>query len=382
MAVLEEMYPAGSAHDWDSVGLVCGDPSAPVDTVHFAVDPTLEVAGEALRGNADLLVTHHPLLLRAVHSIAADGAKGKLLHRLIRGNVALFNAHTNADDARPGVSDALARTLGLTDLRPLRPAPAQPLVHLSVTVPAAAVDQVLDAATGAGAGTVGEYRRCAFTVAGHGTFEPSAAAEPTVGEPGVREVAEEVRLEFTAPTVSARSVIAAVRSAHPYEEPVVWAGELLGYQEPARSGGTGRVGRLAEPMSLERFALLVAEALPYSPQGVRVSGPAEEQVQTVAVCGGAGDSLFEDVRASEADVYLTADLRHHPASEAREQARGGKPFLVDVAHWSSEWPWLHGCASRLQTTLLERQLKVQVRVSEIRTDPWTFRVPSSGGIVR
>ena len=82
------------------------------------------------------------------------------------------------------------------------------------------------------------------------------------------------------------------------------------------------------------------------------------------------------------DVYLTADLRHHPTSEAREEARGGKPFLIDVSHWASEWPWLHGVASRVQTELHERGFSVEARVSELRTDPWTLRLPSSGGIVR
>lgn len=380
------MYPPSTALEWDSPGLTCGDLTAEVRAIHFAVDPTIAVAREAVRANADLLVTHHPLFLRGAHSVSTESAKGELIHRLIRARVGLFSAHTNADDARPGVSDALARTLGLSDLRPLRargPRPATDVL-VAATMPPQVVDRVVDAVAAVGGAEVGEYRRCAFTVAGVGTFEPSQHANPAIGRPGQRESTAEMRVEFSAPRALLQEVVAALRSRHPYEEPVIWISELVdpAAADAAAALGTGRVGRLPEPISLERFALHVAQSLPFSPQGVRIAGPPDELVETVAVCGGAGDSLFEDARASGADVYLTADLRHHPVSEAREQAREGKPYLIDVSHWSSEWPWLYGCASRLQTTMLEQGVSVEVRVSEIRTDPWTFRVPSSGGIVR
>jgi len=117
--VLERRYPPSTAEDWDAVGLVCGDPEAVVSSVLWAVDPVSAVAEQALDLRVDLLVTHHPLFLTPVHSVSATDAKGSLVHRLIRGGVALYVAHTNADVAAPGVSDALASTLGVRDTRPL-----------------------------------------------------------------------------------------------------------------------------------------------------------------------------------------------------------------------------------------------------------------------
>ncbi len=112
LAVLDQAYPPELAHDWDSVGLVCGDPDERVESVTVAVDATAAVvAGVPPRG---LLLAHHPLLLRGVDTVAADTPKGALIHRLIRDGSALFTAHTNADAASPGVSDALASLLGLT----------------------------------------------------------------------------------------------------------------------------------------------------------------------------------------------------------------------------------------------------------------------------
>jgi dinuclear metal center YbgI/SA1388 family protein len=121
VALLEQRYPPALASDWDAVGLTVGDPDATVTRVLFAVDPVMEVVDEALMLQADLIVTHHPLLLRGVHSVAAVGHKGSLVHTLISHGVSLFSAHTNADHVDPGVSDALATALGLLDLRPLAP---------------------------------------------------------------------------------------------------------------------------------------------------------------------------------------------------------------------------------------------------------------------
>jgi putative NIF3 family GTP cyclohydrolase 1 type 2 len=117
-------------------------------------------------------------------------------------------------------------------------------------------------------------------------------------------------------------------------------------------------------------------------QGVRVAGEPGAMVQRIAVCGGAGDSLFDAVRASGAEVFVTADLRHHPAAELRDEAGDGPPYLIDVAHWASEWPWLAGVANRLAGALEAAGTPVEVHVSNRSTDPWTLRVPSPGGVVR
>ncbi|GAA4344610.1 Nif3-like dinuclear metal center hexameric protein [Angustibacter luteus] len=375
MAGLADLYPTGSAMDWDAVGLVCGDPDQPVRKILFAVDPTTAVVDEAIEWDADLLVAHHPLLLRAVSSVAATSAKGRIVHRLIRAGCALYVAHTNADIAMPGVSDALARVLGLDELQPLSPQPLEALDKIVVFVPTASADAVVDALAAAGAGELGDYSRCAWTSTGSGTFTPGEGAKPAVGKVGDVETLDETRVEMVLPRYRRPDVVQALRAAHPYEEP---AFDVLELADMGHGTGVGRVGVLAEPVTLDQFARLVSSALPFTVQGVRVSGDKDALVQRVAVAGGAGDDLFDAVRASGADVYLTADLRHHPASEARESAGDGRPYLVDVSHWASEWPWLAGCESRIVAALGEAGSTVETRVSTTRTDPWTMHVPSRG----
>ncbi|MFN8192195.1 MAG: Nif3-like dinuclear metal center hexameric protein [Nocardioidaceae bacterium] len=269
--LLHGWYPPESAESWDAVGLVYGDPAATVRRVLLAVDPVLPVADEAADWGADLVVTHHPLFLRAVHGFAATTPKGRTLKRFADAGCALLAAHTNADLAVGGVSEAMAVALGLSGLAPI--------------------------ATEAGA--------LAWSAASDGEGEPSA--------------------------------------------------------------GTGRIGDVA-PTTLRGFAGRVAAALPETAQGVRVAGDPDRPVRRVALLAGAGDFLLDTMAASDADVFVTSDLRHHPAIEFVEK---DGPALVDVAHWAAEWTWLPVVEARLRAALGDA---VETRVSTLVTDPWTFRV--------
>lgn len=261
----EDLWPASLAETWDAVGLVAGRRDRPVRTIHFAVDPVSAVAEEAAQAGADLLITHHPLLLRGVTSVEAGTFKGEVIHRLIESGCALLTAHTNGDSAVGGVNDVLAEILGLTDTQPLKPA-----------------------------------------------------------EDGLAEE------------------------------------------------GLGRIGSLPQGTTFGEFAATVFGILPAVAGGVRAAGDREALVQRVALCGGAGDSLLAAAREAEADVYITADLRHHPASEAREAVRGQRPYLLDVSHFASEWLWLPAAAETLDRRLGDAGFEVEIAVSGINTDPWDF----------
>jgi dinuclear metal center YbgI/SA1388 family protein len=368
LAVLDRAFDPSWAEPWDAVGLVCGDPEAEVTRVHLAVDPVVAVAEEALAAGAQLLVTHHPLFLGGTTSVAAGAPKGDVVHRLVRGGCALFNAHTNADVASPGVSDALAKLFGLLDVRPLRPAEGEPRDKLVTFVPPADVDRVLDAMAAAGAGRIGEYDRCAFLSAGTGTFRPGAAANPTIGQPGVVERTEEVRVEMVAPRAARGRVVRALLGAHPYEEPTFDVVELAAI--PA-ARGLGRVGRLPEPLALPALTRRAADVLPRTAWGVRAAGDPDLVVDTLAVCGGSGGELAAQARRAGAQALLTSDLKHHAASESV----GDGFALLDAAHWATEAPWLRLVARLLDEASPAGADTVNVTVSGLVTDPWTLHEP-------
>ena len=355
---MDELYPPAWAASWDAVGLVCGDPDAEVRRVHLAVDPVEQVVDEALAVGADLLVTHHPLYLRGTTSVAATDAKGRVVHRLVTGGCGLLVAHTNADVADPGVSDALAAAVGLVDTRPLQPQPDDPLDKLVVFVPEDDAERLLDVLADAGAGAIGDYERCAWWTSGTGTFRPLHGANPTLGQVGEVETVAERRLEVVLQRASREAVLRAMLAAHPYEEPAYDVFELA---TVLGGRGLGRVGRLPEPLPLGALTEQVAAALPRTAWGVRAAGDPATVVETLAVCGGSGDSLLREAARSGAQAFLTADLRHHPASEAPEGLA-----LLDAAHWATEWPWLADAARRLADAT-----RVETTVSELVTDPWT-----------
>ncbi len=370
LAVLEAAYPVAAAESWDAVGLVCGDRDEAVSRVLFCVDPDVSVVDEAVEVGAQLVVAHHPLLLRGVNGVPADDPKGALVHRLIRSGIALYTAHTNADVASPGVSDALAEAIGVTVTGPLSAGVERSLDVLSTAVPVDRAQRVLDALHAAGAGAVGDYRDAAWLVDGVGQFRPVGGAGPAVGVVGDLSRVAETRIEVVLERRLRRSVVEALRAAHPYEEVAFNLNEVVGL--PGRTG-IGRVGELAVGESLAVFAQRVADALPATAWGVRAAGDPERVVRRVAVCGGAGDSYLGAAVAAGVDVYVTSDLRHHPAGE--HLAKGG-PALVDVAHWAGEWPWC-GQAAGIVGDAFDGT--VDVLVSTRRTDPWTVGVTTRTG---
>jgi len=256
-AAISALWPPSGAESWDAVGLIAGDPASEVSAIHLAVDAVPDTVDETLGVGAQLLLTHHPLLLRGVTSVAEDRYKG-----VVRGGASLIAAHTNADIVAHGTSAVLAERLGLLDTRPVQ-----------------------------------------------------VGSDPSLG--------------------------------------------------------LGRVGRLAAVTTLGALARTLAEILPATAQGIRVAGEYGHEVETVALCAGAGDSLLGHPEVVTADVYVTSDLRHHPASEARERSRLGRgPALIDVSHWASEWLWLEVAAEQLRAALPG----LTVTVSELRTDPWDFAI--------
>lgn len=365
---LERAYPPRFAESWDRVGLICGDPAESVKKVAFALDCTQAVAEAAVAAGAQMLVVHHPLLLKGVNSVATNTPKGKVIHTLITGGCALFAAHTNADCARPGVNDELASLVGLSEGPAIRPILSATLDKWGVQVPALSVEPLKSALFDAGAGAIGDYRECSFDIPGRGQFRPVEGADPAVGSVGALEHVDEIRVEFVAPRRLRAAVLSALRSAHPYEEPAFDIVEMASEDDATTAPGLGRIGELPEPMTLRDFTQQVADALPETVWGVRSAGDPDALIKRVAVCSGSGDSLLDEVRSLGVDAYVTSDLRHHPVDE---YLRAGGPAVIDTAHYASEFPWTRQAASVVE------KLGVETQILDIRTDPWVLSAHKS-----
>ena len=232
---LEEWMPPALAADWDNVGLLLGDPLREIDKVMTCLSVTPESATEAIRRGVGLIVSHHPILFRPVKKLTTATAEGRMLLELARADVAVYSPHTAFDNAPGGINDGIARRLGLTEVRPLRPMGTGKNVKLAIFVPESDLAKVSDALFAAGAGVIGQYSKCSFRVAGTGTFHGSDASHPVVGQKGRREEVAEWRLEAICPEAKLEAVTRALRSAHSYEEPAFDIYPLA--QDPSRFGG-------------------------------------------------------------------------------------------------------------------------------------------------
>ena len=353
---LEEIAPAHLALEDDPIGLLIGDPVRAVERVVVALDVTPAVAEAAAARGAGLIVAHHPLIYHPARTLRADEPfPGGVALACARAEIAVAAAHTNWDVAPGGINDILAARLGLSETRPLRITHRERMVKVTVFVPADNREAVLDAMAGAGGGgIIGNYDRCAFSAPGTGTFRPLPGAQPFIGTIGQPETVAEERLEMLVPEERWPAVVAAMRAAHPYEE--------VAYDiYPLANGGTeqgiGRIGTLPEHISAAAFRETVKQALDF-PE-VRMAGPAERPVRTVAVCGGAGAFLMPDALAAGADAFVTADIRHHEYVDA--EARGLP--LLDAGHAATESPGTEELARRLAWSLAAEEVEVTYLLS-------------------
>jgi dinuclear metal center YbgI/SA1388 family protein len=354
LTLLDGLYPTSWAEPWDRVGLHVGDPTWRAERALVALDPTPEVVAEARDRGAGLLITHHPLLFRPLERLAPTDVLAATALAAAEARVAVVACHTNADVARPGVSDALAESLGIEVTGVLRSTDAGARVKLVAFVPSEATAKVLDALAEAGAGVIGEYTHCSFRVAGTGTFLPSDQANPVLGDRGtLNEVAED-RLEMVVPREALPAAVAALLGAYPYEEVAYDVYPLAG----PTGLGFGRVGRVAEPLDASALAERCRTVLGTA---VRLAGPSDRPVRTVAVCGGSGADLIEDAARAGVDAYVTGDVKHHRALDA---AAAGLT-VIDAGHFGTEWPFVPHLAARLRA-----DGPGEVDVSGLRTDPW------------
>ena len=357
VSVMEEIAPTRHAESWDNVGLLVGDPAQDVTGAMLTIDYTPEVACEAAGAGANAVVAYHPPIFEAVKRVTSSGSTG-LIFDAIRRGVAIYSPHTAMDAAPGGTNDVLADVLELRDRAPLKLAQTKATQYKLVAfVPHDALDKVSRALFEAGAGRIGNYTSCSFRSAGTGTFFGEEGTNPSVGQSGKLETAEEVRLETVVPISRIEHVIRALRQSHPYEEPAFDLNQLAA---PPEGIGIGRVGALPEGVTADMLANRIKRELAID--RLLVAGDPQRLVRRAAVCAGACGNLLDDAIAQRVDLYLTGEMRHHDALKA---ARAGVTVICTL-HSNSE----RAVLKRLAEQLRQRLPGLPVHVSQKDRDPF------------
>lgn len=331
VALLGDWYPYQLAEEWDNVGMIYGDPKAEIETVLLALDITHDVIDEAVDCGAKAIVTHHPPIFRAIRKIDLSTTQGSIIARCLQHGIASISLHTNLDSAKDGLNDHVCGLLGLTKTKPLMDSGRERLYKLAVFVPHEAADKVREAMFAAGAGAVGNYDQCSFNLSGTGTFRGGEGTNPAIGAPGVPESVAETRIEVLLPRERFGRVYGAMVAAHPYEEV---AYDLYPLHNKERETGLGRIGSLPEPETLRQFADRCAAL---GMMVTRTLGDPARKVRKVAVCTGAGSDFAPYAADAGADVYLTAEVKHHHALDADRRGMA----IVETDHFTLErviWP--------------------------------------------
>jgi dinuclear metal center YbgI/SA1388 family protein len=362
VGITNKIAPSQYAEGWDNVGLQLGDPAWQVSRIMVALDPGTPAVEAAIAARCNLLVTHHPFIFTPLKKISAADETGRLALRAAKNDLAIISLHTNFDIASGGVNDLLAGHLGVTQAQPLKVTGAEEFVKLVVFVPNGHEEKLLKALSPHLA-DLGNYRDCSFQAEGVGRFTPQQGAQPFAGAVGRPERQQESRIEVLVLKQKLGGAVAALKGAHPYEEP---AFDLYPVLNQGEIRGLGRIGVLAEPTTAGAYAVRVKKTLAAS--GVRLVGDPEKKICKVALCGGSGASLLHEAARKGADLLVTGDVQYHEAREA--EALG--IAVLDAGHFATEWPMVHGLAEALVRALEGRKYQTEVLAYQGEREPFSF----------
>jgi dinuclear metal center YbgI/SA1388 family protein len=354
---LDSGVPLSFQEGYDNSGLQVGLPEREISSALVTLDVTEEVMNEAVAGKIDVIISHHPLIFNGIMSLAGKSYTERILYEAVKNDIAVYSAHTNLDAFSNGVSRKMSEKIGLEEIRVLSPS-VNKLLKLVTYIPESHIEAVKKKLFESGAGVIGNYDQCGFTTSGTGSFRANEMAKPFTGEKGKIQFEKEIRFETILFSHLKEKVIKALLNAHPYEEV---AYDLFALENKNAEIGLGCVGKFHNPVSENEFLKLVCSV--FNAKGIRYSKLTGKSVRKVALCGGSGASLINLAISSEADVFLTSDIKYHDFFKAEN-----KILLVDTGHFESE----KFSGEILKDLIIKKFPKFAVRFSETNTNPINY----------
>ncbi len=361
---MESVAPTARAAEWDNTGLLVGDPTWPLGSLLLTIDLTMDVLREAREMHADAVVSYHPPIFSGLKRLVADDPDSCVALHAAASRIAVYSPHTALDAAPGGMTEWLADGVGNGVLSPIEPATElgpHEQYQVVTYVPDEAVDAVRTAMGDAGAGTIGAYRYCSTSIENEGTFHGGSESDPAIGAAGKLERVRERRLMMVSSNRALAAVLAALRAAHPYEEPPVHVIPLL--ERPMADTGLGRILEPDEPRSTAEVITSLKAHLGVSNLRVAHGGSDDVRHERIGLCPGAGGSLLDAAAAGGCTLFVTGEMRHHDVLAA--VARGITVLLA--GHTNTE----RGYLPHLRDRLTAAMPGCAVTVSSRDRTPWT-----------
>ncbi|UXP32446.1 Nif3-like dinuclear metal center hexameric protein [Reichenbachiella agarivorans] len=325
ISILNQWAPPAYQESYDNAQLIVGDPQTEVKGILISLDCIESVVEEAIRKNCNLIVSHHPIVFKGLKSLTGRNYVERTVIKAIRHDIALFSIHTNLDSVQTGVNQKICELIGLENCKILAPK-SQILSKLTTFAPRDQADQILSTLHQAGAGNIGNYDQCSFSVDGTGRFRPNEKANPYSGTSGEIQHEAETRIEVMLPTHLSHKVIRALHKAHPYEEVAYYLNELSNINQEV---GAGMVGELPTEMPIAAAMQHLKDTFNLSV--IKHTRFHKEKIKRIAVCGGAGSFLLGKAKAAGADLFVTGDFKYHEFFDAEDSI-----VVADIGHYESE----------------------------------------------
>ncbi|MDH6253068.1 dinuclear metal center YbgI/SA1388 family protein [Chryseobacterium sp. H1D6B] len=322
---IERRIPLQQAEDFDNVGLLCGVPDREVTGILVCHDALENIVDEAVENRLNLIVCFHPIIFSGLKSLTGKNYVEKAVLKAVENKIAVYAVHTAFDNDFFGVNAGICNQLGLKEVKILQPKKNN-LKQLTVFVPKDYTDQVKEALFSAGAGNIGFYDECSFSIGGNGTFRPVEGSDPFSGQLNIRENADENMVSVIFEAYKQGQIIAAMKSSHPYEEV---AHQIYSLDNENQYSGLGMYGELDEPMDEKDFLKMVKEK--FNLEVIKHSALNNKKIKRVGVLGGSGASGIKSAVSKKCDAYLTGDLKYHDYFLAES-----KMLICDIGHYESE----------------------------------------------
>ncbi|UZR93871.1 Nif3-like dinuclear metal center hexameric protein [Chondrinema litorale] len=322
---LETIAPLSLQESYDNAGLITGDPNMEITGVLCTLDSTEEILAEAIEKKCNMVVAHHPIVFSGLKKLNGKNYVERTIIKAIKNDIAIYAIHTNLDNVQIGVNAMICNKLGIKNTSILASG-KDSLLKLVSFVPVEHTDKILNALGEAGAGAIGNYKNCSFSIEGEGRFQPDDAANPYIGEAGKLEKVKENKVEVIFPKSIKGKVMQALRNSHPYEE---IAFDIYLLENRDKETGSGMIGELETAMPAIDFLHLVKEKM--NCKSIRHTALLEKPIKKVAVCGGAGSFLLNYAIGANADIFITADYKYHQFFDA-----DNKIIIADIGHYESE----------------------------------------------
>ena len=325
ISAIETIAPLDYAEDFDNVGLLIGDKSTPISGVLVTLDTLENVVDEAIEKNCNLIVSFHPIIFSGLKKITGKNYVERVVIKAIQNNIAIYAIHTALDNSFVGVNAKICEVLGLQNTQVLIPQKAT-IKKLVTYVPTANVETLQQALFAVGAGSIGNYDHCSYTLEGTGSFRGNEDSNPVLGEKGKTHYEKETEINITFPRHLEHLVIDTLKNSHPYEEVAYEITTLENYNQHI---GIGMLGELPEAQNPEQFLRTVKESMKVGV--IRHSKLLDTKIKKVAVLGGSGAFAIDHAIASGADLYITADIKYHEFYKAEN-----KVIIADIGHYETE----------------------------------------------